>query len=61
MTQQTQQQLDYTLATHAIERLIPSKAALRLCQKVVDGTMTADTAVAALLRQYGVKKAGSNG
>ncbi len=31
MTQKSKKQIEYTLATHAIERLVPSKAAIRLC------------------------------
>ncbi len=54
MTQKSKKQIEYTLATHAIERLVPSKAAIRLCGQMADGKLDADSAVAALLRQYGL-------
>lgn len=52
MTQKAQ--IKYTLATHAIEHLVPSKAAIDLCGKMADGKLNANEAVAALLRQYGL-------
>lgn len=52
MTQKAQ--IKYILATHEIERLVPSKAAIDLCGKMADGKLTANEAVAALLRQYGL-------
>ncbi len=61
MTKRSQQQINYTLATHAIEKLTPSKNALRLCEQMTDGRMNADAAVTAILRQYGLKKAGIHG
>ena len=61
MTKRSQQQINYTLATHAIEKLMPSKMALRLCEQVTNGKMNADTAVTAILQQYGLRKASING
>ncbi len=55
MTQRSQQQINYTLATHAIEKLTPSKNALRLCEQISDGKMSADTAITEILRQYGLR------
>ncbi len=54
MTQTGKQQMEYTLATHAIEHLVPSKAAMRLCGQMSNGKLDANSAVAALLRQYGL-------
>ena len=56
MTKQHKQQLEYTLATHAIEKLVPSEEALRLCERMADGEISADAAVAFLLEQYGLVK-----
>ena len=61
MMKRNQQQIRYTLATHAIEKLTPSKSALRLCEEVSNGSMTADAAVAAVLQQHGLKKSRSHG
>lgn len=61
MTKRSQQQINYTLATHAIEKLTPSKTALHLCEQVTNGKMNADTAVTAILQQYGLRKASING
>jgi hypothetical protein len=61
MTQRTKQKIEYTLATHAIERLIPSKEALHLCEKVSSGAMNADAAVLSLLKQYGLEQVHANG
>ncbi len=60
MTQRSQQQINYTLATHAIEKLIPSKNALRLCEQISDGKMSADTAIMEILRQYGLRSGNVN-
>lgn len=61
MTQKSKEQIEYTLATHAVERLVPSKAAIRLCGQMADGKLDANAAVAALLRQYGITRAHGNG
>lgn len=61
MTKKCREQLDYTLATHAIEKLSPSQAALRLCEKISEGTIAADDAVSAILKQYGLKQVRANG
>ncbi len=61
MTRQSNQQIEYTLATHAIEKLTPSKEALRLCEQMSNGTMNADTAVSSILERYGLLRVGTNG
>lgn len=40
MTQKGKERIEYTLATHAIEKLVPSKEALRLCEQMAEGTRT---------------------
>lgn len=54
MTQKSKKQIEYTLATHAVERLVPSKEAIRLCGQMADGELDASAAVAELLRKYGL-------
>lgn len=61
MTQKAKKQLTYTLATHAIEKLSPSKEACRLCEKMSDGRMSANDAVEEIMRRYGVKRVTSRG
>lgn len=61
MTQKSKQQMEYTLATHAVERLVPSKAAIRLCEQMSEGKLDANAAIAALLRQYGLTQVRGNG
>ena len=61
MTQKSKECLDYTLATLAIEHLIPSNEVLSLCAQVSDGTMDADTAVMAVLHQHGQTNISSGG
>ncbi len=60
MTRNTQQQIRYTLATHTIEHMIPSQNAIRLCEQLSDGSISADAAVAATLQRYGLKKASTH-
>lgn len=61
MTQKSRKQLEYTTATHAVEHLTPSRDAMRLCEQISDGKISADTAVETLLRLYGLKRVSSNG
>lgn len=61
MPQKSKRQFEYTTATHGIERLTPSRDALRLCEQVSDGEITADTAVEMLLQFYRLKRAETNG
>lgn len=55
MTVKAKEAVNYTLATHAAERLTLSREAVRLCEKIADGHMTADSAVAQLKRSYAVE------
>lgn len=61
MAHKSKWQLEYTTATHAIERLTPSWDALRLCEQVSGGKINADAAVGALLRLHGLKRASAAG
>lgn len=61
MTVQSKQQIAYILSTHAIEKMVPSKEAIRLCEKMADGAMDADTAVSTILERYGLVKVGTDG
>ena len=61
MTQKSKKQIEYTLSTHAIERLTPSREAIRLCEQLSDGKINAEQAVDLLLRQYGLKRVARNG
>ncbi len=61
MTQKNRKQLRYAVSTHTIERLRPSKEAMRLCEQVSSGTLTADAAVAAVLKRHGLKQVIAHG
>lgn len=61
MTQKKSQQIEYVLSTHAIERLFPSKEAVRLCERMSDGTLSAKEAVASVLKAYGLKQGADHG
>lgn len=51
-----QKNIQYTLASHAIERMRPSNDAIDLMQKMSDGKISADDAVNQLLKKYGISK-----
>lgn len=61
MTQKCRKQIEYMLATHAIENLLPSKEAVRLCERMDSEKLSADAAVATVLEQYGVSRVRANG
>lgn len=61
MTRKVKQQIKYTLAAQAVEKLIPSKEALRLCEQMANGTVNADTAVSSILERYGLARVRTNG
>ncbi len=56
MTKNGQQQIDYALATLAVEGDIPSEYAVQLCEQVTNGSLTADEAVSEILQKHGLKK-----
>lgn len=61
MMQKTKKQMDYALSTQAIEKLFPSKEALRLCEQVSSGKISTDEAIASLLKQYGLNRVSAHG
>lgn len=54
-TKQARKAVEYTLATHAVERMMPSRNAVRLCKQVASGRISADHAVEQIKLKYGVK------
>ena len=50
MTKKAQANVKYVLATHAAERMIPSREAVVLCSKIADGRISGDTAVEQIRR-----------
>lgn len=61
MNSKEKRNVEYVLTTHAIENLTPSETAVGLCRKVTKGTVCADAAVSALLKEYGVKRMRAHG
>jgi len=55
MTKKAQANLRYTLATHAAEKMSPSREAIALCEKIADGHISGDFAVEQIKRRYGVE------
>lgn len=55
MTEKQKESIKYTLATCAAESLIPSKEALKLCQKIASGKLSGEKAVNEIKKQYGIK------
>lgn len=56
MTKQAEKMLEYTLATHAVERMKPSQEAVSLCKQIASGSISADYAVAQLKVKYGIRR-----
>ena len=61
MTQKSKKQMEYTVCTYAVEHLTPSQDAMRLCEQISNGTISADAAVEKLLQLYDLKRVSSNG
>lgn len=59
MIRTAQQNMKYTLSTQAIERITPSKDALRLCEKLSDGKLSANAAVDTIKQKYGLTRGNS--
>lgn len=55
MTKKAERIIRYTLATHAAEKMSPSKEAVNICEKVANGHMTGDQAVEQIKRMYGIE------
>jgi hypothetical protein len=55
MSKQTNKILKYNLATHAVEKLIPSRDAVYLCKETAAGRMNTETAVKLIKQKYGIE------
>lgn len=55
MTPKAKQSLKYTLATLAVEKVAPSRKAVRLCEEIAEGRISADSAVEQIKRYYGIE------
>lgn len=55
------QNLKYTLSTQAVERVTPSKDAVRLCERLSEGKVSANAAVDAIKQKYGLARGISRG
>lgn len=60
MTQKAKANVKYTIATHAAEKITLSREAITLCEKIADGHISGDIAVAEILRRYGVESRRTN-
>lgn len=60
MTQKVKANVKYTIATHAAEKITLSREAITLCEKIADGRISGDIAVAEILRRYGVESRRAN-
>lgn len=56
MPRTAQQKIKYTLSTQAIERITPSKDALRLCEQLSEGKLSANAAVDTIKQKYGLTR-----
>ena len=56
-----QSHVKYTLASHAVEHLMPSEEAIDLMNKMSDGKISADDAVEALLKKYNLTQVNHHG
>lgn len=54
MTPKAQKNLEYTLATHALEGLRPSDHAISLCERMAEGEITVDEAMVSIIEYYGI-------
>ena len=58
---QAEKNMEYTLATQAIEKLTPSQQAIDLCKQMGAGKISADAAVSLLLQQFSLDQVRANG
>ncbi|NMA25281.1 MAG: antitoxin VbhA family protein [Clostridiales bacterium] len=56
MTHKAKESVKYSLATHAAEKMTPSRKAVRLCEKIAEGRITGDSAVEQIKRSYGIDR-----
>ena len=50
------ERVEYALATHAIEKLVPSKDAVNLCHLMNEGVISVEDAVLSIMTKYGIAK-----
>lgn len=60
VTERAAAAVNYTLATHAAERMKPSQKAIHLCEEIAEGHISGDDAVQQLLLSYGSESKGCN-
>jgi hypothetical protein len=61
LNKHVKESVQYSLATHAIEKMKPSREAVRLCAQVAAGSISANQAVEKIKRSYGVESTRSHG
>ena len=52
MNKEIQKNINYTLATFAVEKLVPSREAIELCRRNAEGKITLDNAINEIKRKY---------
>lgn len=55
MTQKAKDSVKYSLGTLAAEKMVPSRKAIRLCEKIADGRISGNDAVEQIKRSYGIE------
>ena len=60
MTKLAKANVEYTVATHAAEKMNLSREAVSLCEKIADGRISGDAAVEQIKRLYGVESRPAN-
>jgi hypothetical protein len=61
MNKRVKEHVQYSIATHAVEKMKPSRKAIRLCEQVAAGCISADHAVEQIKRSYGIENKRANG
>ena len=60
MTPKARANIEYTIATHAAEKMSISKEAVSLCERIAEGYLSGDDAVEQIKRLYGVESRPAN-
>ena len=61
MTQKIKANVEYTIATHAAEKMLLNRETIALCERIAAGRISGDAAVAEILRRYGFESRQSHG
>ncbi len=61
MTQKARSAVRYTVGTHAVEKMTPSPRAIRLCEKIADGHISANHAIEEIKRSFGLETVSTHG